>query len=65
MPPLRKNTVSNDRVRRLRGQSRAKDARPMVLGRVSSFHSWKGGGLNSLEVDINIAKYTEGECILY
>lgn len=36
----------------------------MVLEQMISFHSQKGGGLNSLEVDLNVTKYTEGKCIL-
>lgn len=62
--PLLKNTLLNNRVRRLQGQIRAKDVRLMVLEQMISFNSWKGGGLNGLEVDINITKYTEGKCIL-
>lgn len=32
----------------------------MALEQVLSFRSWKGGGLNSLEADVNIPKYTQG-----
>lgn len=59
-----KNTLLKNRVWRLQGQIRGKDVRLMVLEQMISFHSWKGGGLNSLEGDINITKYIEGKCIL-
>lgn len=62
--PLLKNTLLNNRVRRLQGRIGAKDGRLTVLEQMISFHSWKGGGLNSLEVDINITKYTEGKRLL-
>jgi len=62
--PLLKNASLNIRIWSLIGQIRPKDVRLMVLEQIISLHCWKGGSLNSLEVDINITKYTEGKCVL-